>query len=200
METNRLNYRGPQKPALSSASNIQIERSPAGGVIVRAVYPPGKFRDAIISTVFGVGAVVACCLFVFLWGFGRSKLGAKAMFLLFPLFPIVVVAPLLIRRVLGFAGTYLFEADADGITIHTSRGRREWTTRLPREQITDVRLGFGTVGGRHGSGRSTAWLIIALASPNRFNKRLLYGLGGDQLAHVADALRAGIGLPPRSWP
>jgi hypothetical protein len=200
MKPNRLNYRAPQKPALSSSSSVQIERSSTGGVIVRAAYPPGTFRDAIIGAVVGVGAVVACCVFAFVWMFGGSKFGAHAMFLLFPLFPVLVVAPLLIRRVSGLAQTYAFEADADGITIHTSRGRRERTTRLPREQITDVRLGFGTVGGRHGSGRSTAWLIIALASPNRFNKRLLHGLGGDQLARVADALRAGMGLPPRSWP
>ena len=28
----------------------------------------------------------------------------------------------------------------------------------------------------------------------------LYNVGGDHLARVADAVRAAVGLPPRSWP
>jgi hypothetical protein len=197
MKPNLLNYRAPQKPALSSSTNVQIERTTGGGVIVRAAYPPGKFRDAVISAVFGVGGMVAILFVAFGWMFGRSM---QSLFLLFPLFPVAVITPLIISRISRLAQTYVFEADGDGIAIHRSRGRREWTTRLPREQITDVRLGFGTFGGRHGSGRSTAWLIIALAPPHRFNERLLHDFGGDQLARVADALRAGIGLAPRSWP
>ena len=164
-------------------------------MIVRVSYPPGKVRETI------VGGIVPCCMVavaaisasrMFGW---RVANGSLLVLLIFPGVFAAMLLPLVLVRALGLAKSYLFEADSDGITIHTYRGRREARVRLPRDEITDVRIGFGSA--RRGS---PAWQIIAVNPAFRWNRRLLHDLGGDELARVADALRAGIGLPPRSWP
>ena len=174
---------------------VHVERAAGGGVVVRVAYPPGKLLEAAIGT-----AVVCCALvafpMLFLW-FDRS-FRARWSILLWPGFlPAAVVTALLALRASSMALSYTFEADGDGITIRRRRGRLEWRERLPRERITDVRIGFGG-GGR--SGQDTAWLVIAVKPWCRPNRTLLRDLGGDHVARVADALRAGVGLPPRSWP
>jgi hypothetical protein len=99
--------------------------------------------------------------------------------------------------VLRIGQSCTLEVDRDGITIQRVRGRREWCEGLPRERITDVRIGFGQAGK---SGRSTAWLVIAIKPWYRKNLTLLHDLGGDRLARVADAVREGLGLEPVEWP
>ena len=185
-----LNYR-PAANKVTSPSVVHVERAANGGVTVRVSYPPGTFRKMAIE------AAWAALPLVFFWVFGPSFSRHGAIVFLFPAaFMAFIILPFA-WRVSRFRESYIFEADGDGITIQSYRGRREWSERLPREQIADVRIGFGG-GGR--SGRSTAWLIIAVKPPSRFNRTLLYDLGGNHLARVADALRAGVGLPQRSWP
>jgi hypothetical protein len=195
MARNVLDYR-PMQNNVESLSVVHVERAASGGVRVRVAYPPGKFRQALIGTAiaFCVVAAFPVAMFCVFW----KALPADSRFLL--LLPVVPWAGLilfLIRWVSRLRQSYIFQADGDGVTIQSYRGRREWCERLPREQITDVRIGFGS---SRRSGQSTAWLIIAIKPWYQFNRRLLHDLGGDHLARVADALRAGIGLPPRSWP
>jgi hypothetical protein len=190
MATHILNYR-------STPPVVQIERTEAKRVMVRVVYPPGKLRDAILGI-----AAIGCFygMFAALWYHIFSMQPSLHQRWI----PLLVLAPMPIVVILfaawsvwGVCQSYTFHADREGITIIRQWRRRERSERLPREQINDVRLGFGK-GGRGGGGG--AWLIIDVKPWYRWNRRLLGNLGGNHLAQVADALRTGIGLPPRSWP
>lgn len=190
-----LDYRPAQTKAVP-VGIAQVERTANGGVIVRATYPAGKFREAL------VGAIVACValgLFPmpFLWFSGWSLPGGRLLAILPWMLFVALVAWMVIGRVLRIAHSYTLEADREGITIQRFRGRREWCERVPRDQITDVRIGFGQAGK---SGRGTAWLIIATKPWHRRNRTLLHDLGGDRLARIADAVREGLGLEPVDWP
>jgi len=89
---------------------------------------------------------------------------------------------------------YIFRADLRGLDI-TSQGpfgRRSQT--YPRELIDDVRL-----RGHEGrSGGSAGELAIAPARGWKPASGYLTGLGTIQLTRVADALREGLAMPPRS--
>jgi hypothetical protein len=191
-----LNYH-PASNKVSSPSVVHVERAANGGVTVRVSYPPGTFRKMVFQAVGACLGMTVFPLVCFFWVFGRSAGERGAFVLLVPAAFSAFVIPLVARGLSRFRESYIFEADRDGITIQSYRGRREWSERLPRDQISDVRLGFGG-GGR--SGRSTAWLMIAVKTRYRANHRLLHDLGGNHLARVADALRAGLGLPRCSWP
>jgi hypothetical protein len=195
MEPPLLDYRPAQTAAQASVVRVERTSGGRGGVVVRVAYPPAKRREEVIAAA-GSCVGMAVCAGLFVWFGWRSSPFPRPFLLLAPLFPVAVLVLLLVRRLGTLADAYTFEADRDGLTIQRARGRRECSERLPREQITDVRIGFGSARAR----RSAAWLIIALTPPHRFNRRLLHGLGADQLARVANALRAGLGLPPRSWP
>jgi hypothetical protein len=201
MTPNPLQYRSPTNSPTTPPLVVQTERTADGAVILRVSYPPAKIHEAMMAVV-GFCLVIAAFAAVPFWVFGKSFSGPRSVFLLFPALPAAMLIPFMILRVRRLAVSYTFHADSTGILIQYFRSRREWQERIPREQITDVRIGFGSVGGGRGRppGRSTAWLIIAVKPWYRFNRRLLHDLGGDQLARVADALRAGIGLPQRSWP
>jgi hypothetical protein len=149
-----------------------------------------------------VAAIVTCGGFAlfpifFIWYMGSSlPRSSHLVFLPWMLF-VAVLAWIIFPRVLRIGQSYALEVDRDGITIQRFRGRREWRERVPRERITDVRIGFGQIGK---SGRSSAWLTIAVRPWYRKNVRLLHDLGGDKLARVADAVREGLGLEPVEWP
>jgi len=195
MAGNALNYRPAQNNAVTP-STPQVERCPDGRVVVRAAYPPGKVREAMTVA---IGGCVALALFPlpFVWFSGRSFPGLQpVLFLPWMLF-VAFAAWIVVRRALRAGESYTIEADPDGITIHRFRGRREGCERLPRERITDVRIGFGQAGK---SGRSTSWLIIAVTPWYRTNPTLLHDLGADRLARIADAVREGLGLEPVDWP
>lgn len=190
-----LDYR-PAQSKTAPPSVVHIERRAGGGVIVRVAYPPGTFRDAVIASIVVCGALGLFPIF-FLWFSWRSfPRGALVAFLPWYVF-VGAAACILFAHVSRMAQSYTLQADSDGITIQRCRGRREWLERVPRERITNVRIGFGQAGR---SGRSTAWLVIVVRPWYRMNRTLLHGLGGDHLARVADAVREGLGFEPVDWP
>ena len=188
MERNPLDYQ-PAHASGARSSIVHAERTANGVVTVRVSYSPEQLRGMVM------GLLAVAVLPIIVFSALLITFPAREVFpFLFLLFPIGALFVFLGWRVVRFRPSYTFQADASGITIQSYRGRREWCERLPRDQITNVRLGFGV--GKQGG----AWLIISLSPPYRFNRRLLSGLGGDHLARVADALRLGIGLPRASWP
>jgi len=190
MAPNLLDYRSAKNSA-ASPQVVQVELTATKGVVVRVAYPPGKFRGAKIgvAVTFGVFGIFAA-----LW-YHIGLLQNPWILLYLAVIP-AAVSSLLVWRALSFCQSYTFQADQEGMTIERHWGRREWYECLPRERIDDIRLGFSKAG----RGGGTAYLIIAIKPWYRLNRRLLHNLGGNHLARVADALRAGICLPPRSWP
>jgi len=179
------------KISAASPQVVQVERTANKGVVVRVAYPPGKSRDAMSYVAV---IVVFFCGFAVLWyrvGLLRNPWALPYLAVL----PASVIL-LAVWRALSFRQSYTFLADPEAITIVRRLGRREWRERLPRERIDDVRTEFS----RSGRGVGPGYLMIAVKPWYRSNRRLLHSLGGDHLAHVTDALRGGIGLPPRSCP
>ena len=79
----------------------------------------------------------------------------------------------------------------------TTRGtHRPSTVNFARDDITDITVGFGQRYGFQLFPKYGAWLIID--GPVRIE--CLHRFGGDEVARAADALRAAMGMPKRSWP
>jgi hypothetical protein len=90
---------------------------------------------------------------------------------------------------------YVFRADPRGLSVNSEGPFGTHSQTYPREEIGDVRLHAHQ--GR--SGGSAGRLAIEPAHGWKPGHRYLTGLGTIMLARVADALREGLGMPPRSW-
>jgi hypothetical protein len=178
----------------SDDDRVRIDCDANGGATVDARYRPmgrGPFLLILLISFILLGgeAMVAWWLF-------HRQMGTRTFVFAFAGLVGATMLVSLIRT--HWRGSRcVVRADADGVTIQITRGRRELQRRLPREQVKDIRLGFDHSGK---STRASAWLVIVTIPWHHRNVRCLAGFGGDELARAADALRAAIGLPKRSWP
>ncbi len=177
-----------------TGATIEIEPI-SGGVIVRVFYPEDRRRRNVKS--LKIVCAILCLLPAIAWLIFRRKSGDW-----FAVIAAAVVAGYVIvtmvRTFLAISRSYVFRADATGLAIETLRGARKDEQHLPRSQINDIVLGFGYYRGPHSLFRS--WMVIATNAMFSSDIECLQNLGGDHLARVADALRAALGMPKRSWP
>ncbi len=180
-----VNYRHPD--TRTRETPIYIRAMPGGVVEVDAQYTRAMRRDAKIGMAVGVVLFVAVPVAVqcFMHAWPLTAL-AVAM----------TVGPAIaaFSRVPDYFGEHRLVASAEGLWIERT-GRCPRRLVLPRAAIRDVRIRFPREA-RSGSCSVT----IHRQGWWRRPLRILHGLGGDHAARVADALRAGLRMPPVSWP
>src|SRR5689334_20358222 len=120
MERRSLDYR-PARNDVVTSPIPQVERCADGRVVIRASYPPGKFREAVIGAIVACGALVVFPI-LFVW-FAGGSLPARGRLALLPwmLFA-ALVTWIVFGRVLRMGQSYTLEVDRDGITIQRVRG------------------------------------------------------------------------------
>jgi hypothetical protein len=143
---------------------------------------------AVVCIVLGLVPVVVWLQF-------RGSTNGKFATLASAFFAVSIMQNL-VRQFAAKTRSCVLRADQAGLTIESSDWRRKATRHFHRGQLDDIVLGFG----RHGrpNGLFGSWLVIK--SPLCRDIRCLHNAGGDHLARAADALRAALGMPSRSWP
>jgi hypothetical protein len=181
-----------QATAHPGADSLEIERMPDGVVRIRAIYPAeAQRRDKVVlwvvcGTLTVTGAVASWLLHRYV---GWIAATAAAGF-------VVMLMVSLITGAARWARSCEITATPDVMTVNITSGRSAGSASFRRNQIADIRLGFGQRYGLQIFPKYGAWLIIDAQPPIE----CLHRFGGDQLARVADELRHTLGMPKRSWP
>ena len=84
-------------------------------------------------------------------------------------------------------------SDSSDVTTWRKRSKHHFDRAAVADVIVDC------TGGPDGRRTRFRSMLVIKAPPAR-DLKLLHGVGGDQLAAVANAVRAALGLPARSWP
>ncbi len=185
MTTQPIDYRNPD--TRTRETPIYIRAMPGGVVEVDVHYTRAMRQGAKTSLAVGAAFFVIGPAAV-QWWMHEPWCTALAVALM--------VGPAIgaLSQLPDFFGEHRLVASAEGLWIERT-GRYARRLVLPRAAIRDVRIRFPRDGSRGGCSvtiyRQRWW---------RRRIRVLHGLGGDHAARVADALRAGLRMPPVTWP
>ena len=175
---------------------VAIERDGTGGgaVTVRVHYRRKDCRDTLVSLLLiCCVALTSPCLVMRMTPPYLIDRWMLAGLTLFAFIPVVVLAASSAEKA---RRRYTIRAEPAALTVQSDGPFGARTHFYPRSWIRDVRLRFGE--GR--SARATAKLIVVPRQRWKLARGHLGGIGSDVLVKVADALREGLELPPRSWP
>jgi hypothetical protein len=176
-----------------TGASIQIERLAEGATIVRVTYPDDLRRKGARG--LGIICVCLCLLPIIAWFCCRST-RSEGFWVIGAAVVAIYGMVNAVRQFVAVTCSYVFRADRDGLMIEKWNGRRTRSWQFTRNQIDDIILGFGYYRGPNSLFR--CWMTIVTG---RFREiRCLQNLGGNHLGPIADALRAGLGMPKRSWP
>ncbi len=184
----------PEAPKDGGDDDIQIELQPNRGVIVRKGYSDQRRRTSV--KVMMIAMVILCLIPVIFWALSRKRLVSE-----FPLI-LAIVLPAwigyrLFRQFSAGTRSYVLSASHTGLTIETTTWRQRTTRHFTRAQIEDIVLDCSGGPDPHSS-LFKSYLVIKSSQCRDIH--CLHNVGGDQLARAADALRAALGMPARSWP
>lgn len=176
------------------SADLHIEHSDKHGVIVARDYP--DFRRRKSMKVLAIVCPLLCSVPLILWLTYLHGLVNWFVVLTSALFIIIIVSRI-IRQFNINTRSYVLRANHTGLTIEMTTWRRRTTRHFVRSEINDIVLDCS--GGRdpHHSLFRT-WLVIKVALNGEIH--CLHDVGGDQLARAANALRAAMRMPARSWP
>jgi hypothetical protein len=184
----------PRPTQNDKADAVHIEHLADGGVVVRKDYPPQRRRRDIKL------ALIICTILslvpVLTWGLYRARVVSEFAMIVAVLLP-VGIAYRLLRQFSAGTRACVLRADRTGLTVEITSWRKATTQHFTRPQITDILLDCsGGNDPRHTLFRTFLIIRSTLAR----DIRCLHNVSGDELARAANALRATLGLPARSWP
>jgi hypothetical protein len=173
---------------------VSIARDDSGELAITVVPPVARRHAALATLLLFVALAVFAPLFA-RWYFPAA--GVLPTWLLAAACTAMAHAALLdfdqeARRTSLRLDAHSLNADSIG-----PLGARHRTWR--RDQIRDVRLAFSRERRQMGGTRNQTSVII-VGEGWLARRRCVRRLAGDEAARIADALRAGLGLPKRSWP
>ena len=176
-------------------AEVRVDRDVDGTVVVRQGGPGGASRRSILAVAAICAALCLVPVAVALFTSGRPLPRAAAV-----AFAALFTVPLATRLARQFtAGTaaWLLRAGRGELTVEATDYRGRTVRHFARGQVADVTLdGSGGPDPHRAVFRSMLVIRPTTGRPIR----CLHNAGGDQLARAANALRAALGLPPRSWP
>jgi hypothetical protein len=185
----------PRAPLPSrNADAVDIEHLANGGIVIRRDYPDERRqRDAklvlIVCTVLSLVPVVMFALY-------RARRVGEFVMIVSVVLPAGIVYRML-RQFSAATRSCVLRADRTGLTVEIATWRKATTQHFTRPQITDILLDCsGGNDPRHTLFRTFLIIRSTLAR----DIRCLHNVSGEELARAANALRAALGLPPRSWP
>jgi hypothetical protein len=183
--TQLVDYRHPD--TRTRETPICIRAMPGGAVEVDVQYTRAMQRGAKANVAAGVVLFVAVPLAVQWW---LHEPWCTALAVALMVGPAIVA----VSRLPDYFGEHRLVASAEGLWIERT-GRYPRRLVLPRAAIRDVRIRFPRE-------RAGAGCTVTIHRDRWWRRpvRILRGLGGDHAARVADALRAGLHMPPVSWP
>lgn len=184
----------PTRPNVGGSDDIQIQHLPNGDVIIRKDYPNDRQRRDLKVVI--VISSILCLVPVLLWLMWRN--GSAPLFaVLVVAFCAICIVPGMVWQFVAKTRSYVLPADHTGLTIDITSWRGRITRHFSHGEIDDIVLDCSGGTDPHHS-QFKSWLVIT-SSVTR-NLHCLHDVGGDQLARVANALRAALHMPARTCP
>jgi hypothetical protein len=174
-----------------TGATINVQNLPHGETVVSVIYPENRRRGD--RRVFKIICVILAVAPLIVWLIFRKS--DWAMY--YTIGAAVAACALLAKATAQYrvaTRSYVFRVDHASITVETSNDRRTNSVRYRRDQIQDIKLGFSRT---RSATAVQCWMVIDTCDGRI---KCLQEVGGDHLAHIANVLRAGLGMPARSWP